>query len=134
MNPYSHLATVPRHPAIRFKDKSERSVLLFPCTYLVEFCHWFGFGTIVVSGDPRDSVGFLGVASLQTSVIWFAHAPFTVELSCSRVFPVLHLSSPVQTTLSTLHACNIVTWRDTHDHSGSGATPVGGKVQCSLRR
>ena len=117
MNLYSHLATVPRHPAIRFKDKSERSVLLLPCKYCVEFCHSFGFGTIAVSGDSSDSFDFLVVVPLQTSVIRFAHAPFTVLLSCSRVCPVLHLSSPVQTTLSTLHECNIITWRDIHDHN-----------------
>ena len=55
--------------------------------------------------------------SLQTCVIQFAHAPFKVQLSCSRVCPVLHLSSPIQTKISTLHECNVITWRDIHDHT-----------------
>ena len=125
MKPCSHSATFPRHPAIRFKDDSERSVLLLHCTHFVEFCYSLGFGTTAVSGDSRDSVDFLIVASVQTVVIQFAHALFTVLQSCSRVCPVLYLSSPIQTTLSTLHVCNIITWRDIHDHSGSGASPVG---------
>ena len=52
-------------------------------------------------------VDFLFVASQQTSVIWFAHALFTVLQTCSRVCPDLYLSSPILTTLSTLHKCNI---------------------------
>ena len=34
------------------------------------------------------------------------------------------------------HACNlfIISWWDIHDHSGSGALPVGGRAQRSLRR
>ena len=51
MNPYSHLAALPRHPAIPFKDKSERSVLLLMCTHVVELCCSVGFGTTAVSGD-----------------------------------------------------------------------------------
>ena len=124
MKPCSHPATLPRHPAIQFKDKSERSVLLSPCTHFWEFCHSLGFGTTAVSGDSRDSVDFLVVVPLQTTVIRFAHAPFAILLSCSRVCPVLHLPSPIQTTLSALHECNIITWRDIQDHIN---------YRCSLR-
>ena len=42
----SHSATFPRHPAIQFKDKSERSVLLLLFTHFVEFCHSLGCGTL----------------------------------------------------------------------------------------
>ena len=51
MNPHSHLATLPRHPAIWFKDKSEKSELLLLCTHFVEFCYSLGFGTTAVSGE-----------------------------------------------------------------------------------
>ena len=40
----------------------------------------------------------------------------TLPFTGSRVCPVLRLSSPLRTTLSTLHECNIITWRDIHDH------------------
>ena len=33
----SLVRTLPRHQAIRVKDKSERSVLLLPCTHFLEF-------------------------------------------------------------------------------------------------
>ena len=51
MKPFSHSATLPRRPAIRSKDKSERSVLLLHCTNSVDFCDSLGFGTTAVSGD-----------------------------------------------------------------------------------
>ena len=95
------LATSSSHPV-------QGQVFFLPCKHFVEFCYSLGFGTTAVSGDSWDSVDFLVVAPLQTIVIRFAHAPFTVLLSCSRVCPVLHLSSPIQTTVSTLHECNII--------------------------
>ena len=83
---------LPPCQAIRFEDKSERSALLLPCAYLMEFCHSFGFGTIAVSGDSGDSVDFLFVASLQTSVIRFAHAPFTVPYCPAHACAVYYIS------------------------------------------
>ena len=35
MKPCSHSAALPRHPAIQFKDKSERSVLLFCLVHIL---------------------------------------------------------------------------------------------------
>ena len=89
-----------------------RASLRDQCFFCLEhilwsFCYSLGFGTTAVSGDSRDKVDVLIVVPLQTSVIRFAHAPFTVLLSCSRVCPVLYLPSPILTTLSTLHKCNI---------------------------
>ena len=43
--------TMPRHQAIRLKDKFERSVLLSLCTDFVGFCYSLGFGTTGDSGD-----------------------------------------------------------------------------------
>ena len=135
MKPCAHLATLPRHPAIRFKDKSERLVLLLPCKhFLWSFVTRSDLVPLQPVVIPRDSVDFLVVVPLQTCVIRFAHAPFTVLLSCCRVCPVPRLSRPIQTSLSTLHECNFITWRDIHDHSGSGASPVGTRGQRSLRR
>ena len=51
MNPFSHLATLPRYPATRVMDKSERSVLRLPCTHFLELCYSLGFGTTAASGD-----------------------------------------------------------------------------------
>ena len=55
MKPCSHPVVLPRHPAIQFKDKSERSmllVLLLPLyALLCELCYSLGFGTTAVSGD-----------------------------------------------------------------------------------
>ena len=46
-NTFFIIEDLQRHPAIRFKDKSERSVLLLPCTHLCGvlllvrlWCHW----------------------------------------------------------------------------------------------
>ena len=71
----------------------------------VEFCYSLGFSTTGVSGYSRDSVCFLVIVSIQTVVICFAHAFFTVLLtfvSCSVSV------EPTSTTLSTLH------WRSIH--------------------
>ena len=51
-NTFLTLKTLPRHPAVRFKDKSERSVLLFICThFLWSFCYSLGFGNTGASGN-----------------------------------------------------------------------------------
>ena len=139
MKPCSHPATLPRHPATRFKDKSERSVLHLPCTHFVELCYSLGFGTTTVSGESWDNVDFLVVAPLQPVVIQFAHALFTVLQSCSRVCPVLYLSSPILTTLSTLHKCNthiLVKLSRSHWPSGLSRTmyPINPTHCCPIQR
>ena len=54
MKPCSHSATLPPHPTIGFRVKSERSALFF-----LVFCYSLGIGTTAVSGDSWDSVDFL---------------------------------------------------------------------------
>ena len=87
------------HHAIRFKDKSERSVLLFDLQSVV----------IRLALVPLQSVVILETVltplllCLQTSVIRFAHPP-------------LH------SVLCSLLECNIITWRDIHIHMNHWST------------
>ena len=100
----------------------------------VEFCYSLGFGTTGVSGNSCDSVGSLVIASIQTVVIRCAHAFFTVLQSCSRVCPVLYLLSQLQLLWARYTGVTFLSWRNYVDHSGSGASTVGGRAQRSLRR
>ena len=91
-----HSATLPRRPAIRSKYKSERSVLLARLWYLCR--------SVAIPETVLTSL-FLRHCKQVSSGL---HTPPSQSLqSCSRVCPVLHLPSPIQTTLSTLHECNI---------------------------
>ena len=105
---------LPRHPAIRFKDTSERSVLLLPCAHFVEFYYSLGFGTTADSGDSWDCVDFLVVASLQTRGIWFIHASLISLLSCSRVCPLLRLLNPSQTRSAHYTSVTVTSWPNYH--------------------
>ena len=84
--------TLPRHQVIRFKDKSERSVPLLPCTRLVTTTRSLGFSTIGDRSNSSGSVDFLVIAS-QT---WFlshtyiphstqAHVNYTARLQHPRL-------------------------------------------------
>ena len=87
------------HPAVRFKDDSEKSALLLFCAHFVE-C------VVRSTSIPLESVEILVIASIQTVVNRFANTLFTVPHCCSNVCFVLCLSSLILTTLSTLHNCN----------------------------
>ena len=49
-NTFLTIEDLPRHPAIRFKDKSEVSASFALYTFLWSFCYLLGFGTTGVSG------------------------------------------------------------------------------------
>ena len=106
------------HPAIRFKETSERLVFFFlPSTLVVEFCYSLGLGTTADRGDFWDSVDFLIVASLQTSGIWFTHASLMFS---SRVCPLLRLLSPGQTRWARYTSVIVTPWWDCPDHTNKG--------------
>ena len=98
MKPCSHHTTLPRHPDIRFKDMSERSVCLVHILWSLLLARlWYHCSQTVLTSLLLWHYKQLS-SGLHT-------LPFTVLLSCSRVCPVL--PSPIPTTLSTLHKCNI---------------------------
>ena len=119
MKPCSHPVVLPRHPAIRFKDKSERSVLPFA---FVRF----------VASSERSVPRLPLYALLQNFVARSALVPLqpvvTPETSVECRLPVV---VPLQTdchpacarffSCSPLfgHACNlfIISWWDIHDRN-----------------
>ena len=107
MKPCSHSTTLPRHPAIPFKDKSERSALLVPCTHFVEFCYSLGFGTTAVSAIPETVLTSLLLRhyrQLSSGLHTLSSQSYSPAHACALF---LCLSSPILTTLSTLQKCNI---------------------------
>ena len=136
MKPYPHLATSSSHPGSRTSLRDQcfflplYTYLLWSCCQLVQL--WCHCGQCVI---PETVLTSLLLCHHRQSVLRFAHAPFTVLLSCSRVCPVLHLSSPIRTTLSTLHECNIITWHGTSTVTvGAEKRPLVEGAQRSLRR
>ena len=93
MKPCSHPVVLPRHQAIRFKDKSERSVLLLPLYALL-----WGFVArsalaplqSVVIPETVSSVDSLLFCHYKQIVIQPVHASFPVLLFWARVHPVYH--------------------------------------------
>ena len=84
---------LPRHPAILFKDKSERSVLLFPLYALLwSFVARSALVPLqsVVIPDTVLSVDSLLLCHYKQIVIQPAHASFPVLLFWARVHPVHH--------------------------------------------
>ena len=109
MKPCSHPVVLPRHPAIRFKDKSERSVLPFclcthccrsersvPLLLLYALLQSFVARSAVVPLQPAVipetalSIDSLLLCHYKQIVIQLAHASFPVLLFWARVQPVHH--------------------------------------------
>ena len=99
---------LPRHPAIRFKDKSERSVLLLPCTH---FCgvlllarlwyHWSLWQVLRQCGLPCHYVNTYSCHLVCTRL------PHSSTVLLTRV-PCSVTVEPTSTIWSTLH------WRNIH--------------------
>ena len=93
MKPCSHPVVLPCHPAIRFKHKSERSVLLLP---LYASLQGFVARSALVPLQPVVipetvlSVDSLLLCHHKQIVIQPAHASFPVLLFWARVHPVHH--------------------------------------------
>ena len=93
MKPCSHPVVLPRHPAIRFKDKSERSVLLLPLYALL--WSFVARSALVPLQSVMIPETVLSVDSLLLFhciqiVIQPAHASFPALLFSARVHPVHH--------------------------------------------
>ena len=90
MKPCSHPVVLPRHPAIRFKDKSERSVLLLPLYALLwSFVARSALVPLqsVVIPETVLSVDSPVLCHYKQIVIQPAHASFPVVLLWARVHP-----------------------------------------------
>ena len=85
MKPCSHPVVLPRHPAIRFKDKSERSVPLLPLHALLQ--NLVARSALV----PLQSVAIPEtVCHYKQIVIQIVHISSPVLLLWARVQPVHH--------------------------------------------
>ena len=107
MNPFSHFATLPRHPAIRFKDKSERSVLLFAlytfCGVLLVARLWYlcsQWRFLRQCRLPHCCVTTNKGHLVDTRILHWPPVLFT-RVPCSS------FGGPESNTLSTLHKCNL---------------------------
>ena len=93
MKPCSRPVVLPCHPAIRFKDKSERSVPLLPLYALLQI---FVARSALVPLQPVVipktvlSVDSLLLCHYDQIVLQPAHASFPVLLFWARVQPVHH--------------------------------------------